>query len=166
GKGMLRQEATQNMIASAREHGIPVIVDPKGGEYGKYQNASILTPNLREISEVVGSFNSDAERKVKALQVIEDLKLEFLLVTLGAEGMVLFSSKGVVLEASSQAHQAFDVSGAGDTVVAILASELARGSEIKAAVTKSNFAAGIAVQRIGTATVSREEIEHEVQGKN
>jgi rfaE bifunctional protein kinase chain/domain len=155
GKGGLAHIA--EMIKAARAAGKPVLVDPKGDDYARYQGATLLTPNRSEFHDVAGSWNSEAELTAKAEKLRTELHLDALLVTRSEEGMSLFRA-GSVLHEPTQAREVFDVSGAGDTVIATLAVMLASGAELGDAVRIANRAAGIVVGKLGTAVVSREEI--------
>jgi rfaE bifunctional protein kinase chain/domain len=155
GKGGLTHIA--EMIRAARAAGKPVLVDPKGDDYARYQGATLLTPNRSEFREVAGNWKDETELNAKAQKLRADLKLEALLVTRSEEGMTLFREKDVLHE-PTQAREVFDVSGAGDTVIATLAVMLASGADMADAVRISNRAAGIVVAKLGTAVVSREEI--------
>jgi rfaE bifunctional protein kinase chain/domain len=155
GKGGLAHIA--EMIRLARAAGKPVLVDPKGDDYERYQGATLLTPNRSEFQDVAGGWSSEAELSSKAEKLRTDLKLEALLVTRSEEGMSLFRANNVLHE-PTQAREVFDVSGAGDTVIATLAVMLASGAELGEAVRIANRAAGIVVGKLGTAVVSREEI--------
>jgi len=155
GKGGLAHIA--EMIRLARASGKKVLVDPKGDDYARYQGATLLTPNRSEFHDVAGSWGSEAELNIKAEKLRTELDLEALLVTRSEEGMSLFRA-GSVLHEPTQAREVFDVSGAGDTVIATLAVMLASGAELDDAVRIANRAAGIVVGKLGTAVVSREEI--------
>jgi rfaE bifunctional protein kinase chain/domain len=155
GKGGLAHIA--EMIKAARVAGKPVLVDPKGDDYARYQGATLLTPNRSEFHDVAGSWSSEAELNIKAEKLRTELRLEALLVTRSEEGMSLFRANSVLHE-PTQAREVFDVSGAGDTVIATLAVMLASGAELGEAVRIANRAAGIVVGKLGTAVVSREEI--------
>jgi rfaE bifunctional protein kinase chain/domain len=155
GKGGLAHIA--EMIQLARVAGKQVLVDPKGDDYARYQGATLLTPNRSEFHDVAGSWSSEAELNSKAEKLRTDLHLDALLVTRSEEGMSLFRADSVLHE-PTQAREVFDVSGAGDTVIATLAVMLASGAELGEAVRIANRAAGIVVGKLGTAVVSREEI--------
>ena len=155
GKGGLAHIA--EMIRLARAAGKKVLVDPKGNDYARYQGATLLTPNRGEFHDVAGSWSSEAELNSKAEKLRTELNLEALLVTRSEEGMSLFRANSVLHE-PTQAREVFDVSGAGDTVIATLAVMLASGAELGEAVRIANRAAGIVVGKQGTAVVSREEI--------
>lgn len=155
GKGGLAHIA--EMIAMARAAGKLVLVDPKGDDYSKYSGASLLTPNRSELRQVVGQWRSEDELMHKAQHLRQELDLEALLVTRSEEGMSLFRAEGMVHE-GTRAQEVFDVSGAGDTVIATLAVMLAAGCDLASAMRLSNHAAGIVVAKLGTATVTLEEM--------
>jgi rfaE bifunctional protein kinase chain/domain len=155
GKGGLTHIA--RMIALANRAGKPVLVDPKGDEYERYRNATMLTPNRAEFRQVVGGWKDEKEFAAKARQLIQKLNLKSLLVTRSEEGMTLFSDGGM-LHVPAQAREVFDVSGAGDTVIATLGVMLASGAELPDAVRTANRAAGIVVGKLGTAVVRRAEL--------
>ncbi len=159
GKGGLTHIA--EMIRLARSAGKPVLVDPKGDDYARYQGATLLTPNRSEFREVAGSWKDDAELAIKAQKLRADLKLDALLVTRSEEGMTLFR-EGAVMHEPTQAREVFDVSGAGDTVIATLAVMMAAGADLSEAVRIANRAAGIVVGKLGTAVVSRAEIVKDI----
>jgi rfaE bifunctional protein kinase chain/domain len=134
-----------------------VLVDPKGDDYARYKGASIITPNLAELREVVGRWKDEKDLKQRANDLRERLGLEALLLTRGEEGMTLFAkSRATTIRA--EAREVFDVTGAGDTVIATLAVMLAAGAALEAAVRFANRAAGIVVGKLGTATATREEL--------
>jgi rfaE bifunctional protein kinase chain/domain len=145
------------MISAARAAGQPVLVDPKGSDYSRYAGASVITPNRAELQQVVGSWRDGAELATKAQQLREALRLQALLVTLGEDGMTLFDAQGE-LHVEAQAREVFDVTGAGDTVIATLAALVAAGMNLRDAMPLANKAGGIVVGKFGTATVSYEEL--------
>lgn len=145
------------MVASARQAGKVVLVDPKGSDYNRYRGASVITPNRAELQDVVGRWNSDDELRTKAQNLREQLGLQALLVTRSEEGMTLFDAQGE-LHVQAQAREVFDVTGAGDTVIATLAAMAAAGLSLREAVPIANRAGGIVVGKFGTATVSYEEL--------
>ena len=155
GKGGLTHIA--EMIRLARAAGKPVLVDPKGDDYAKYAGATVITPNRSELRDVVGRWSSEAELFTKAQKLRADLGLEALLVTRSEEGMTLFS-EGETHHQAAQAREVFDVSGAGDTVIATLAVMLAAGADWDEAIRTANIAASIVVGKLGTAVVTREEL--------
>ena len=155
GKGGLKHIA--RMIALANRAGKVVLVDPKGDDYEQYRNATLLTPNRAEFRQVMGSWKSEKEFAAKARQLMRKLNLKALLVTRGEEGMTLFSDGGM-LNVKALAREVYDVSGAGDTVIAALGVMLASGATLPEAVRTANRAAGIVVGKLGTAVVLREEL--------
>jgi rfaE bifunctional protein kinase chain/domain len=155
GKGGLAHIA--EMIRSARAAGKPVLVDPKGDDYRRYSGATLLTPNRSEFKEVAGSWKTDAELNAKAEKLRTELQLDALLVTRSEDGMSLYRADEVLHE-PTQTREVYDVSGAGDTVIATMAVMLASGADMPSAVRIANRAAGIVVGKLGTAVVSREEI--------
>ena len=159
GKGGLAHIA--EMIKSARASGKPVLVDPKGDDYARYRGASLLTPNRSEFRDVAGSWKSEAELTAKAEELRTELQLDALLVTRSEDGMSLYRANEVLHE-PTQTREVFDVSGAGDTVIATLAVMLASGSSLTHAMSVANRAAGIVVGKLGTAVVTREEIIHDM----
>ncbi len=159
GKGGLTHIA--EMIRLARAAGKPVLVDPKGDDYRRYQGATLLTPNRSEFRQVAGNWRDEAELRHKAEQLRQSLDLQALLVTRSEEGMTLFQPDSVLHE-PTQSREVYDVSGAGDTVIATLAVMLASGAPLSQAMRIANRAAGIVVGKLGTAVVSREEIEQDL----
>ena len=155
GKGGLAHIA--RMIEQARGRGTPVLVDPKGEDYQRYRGATLLTPNRVEFREVAGRWRSEAELVTKAQQLRAELALQALLITRAEEGMSLFTAEGA-LDIPAQAREVFDVSGAGDTVIATLGVLLGARADISAAVRIANQAAGIVVGKLGTAVVHPEEL--------
>ena len=155
GKGGLTH--ITEMIRLARAAGKPVLVDPKGDDYAKYAGATVITPNRSELREVVGRWSSEEDLYAKAQKLRADLGLEALLVTRSEEGMTLFS-EGETHHQAAQALEVFDVSGAGDTVIATLAVMLAAGADWDEAIRTANIAASIVVGKLGTAVVTREEL--------
>jgi len=155
GKGGLTH--ITEMIRAARRADKRVLADPKGDDYSRYKGASIITPNLAELREVVGRWKDEKDLKSRAAALREKLGLEALLLTRGEEGMTLFKKNGSVT-ISAEAREVFDVTGAGDTVIAALAVMLAAGAGLEAAVRLANRAAGIVVGKLGTAIASREEL--------
>jgi D-glycero-beta-D-manno-heptose-7-phosphate kinase len=145
------------MIASARNAGKAVLVDPKGSDYQRYRGATVITPNRAELQQVVGAWHGEEELRTKAQNLRETLGLQALLVTRSEEGMTLFDTEGE-LHVKAQAREVFDVTGAGDTVIATLAAMVAAGLSLRDAVPIANRAGGIVVGKFGTATVTYEEL--------
>lgn len=155
GKGSLVH--VQQMILAARAAGKPVLVDPKGDEYEQYRGATLLTPNRSEFRQVAGQWKHEDELIQKANQLRQDFDLDALLVTRSEEGMTLFR-EGQVVHKPTHAREVYDVSGAGDTVIATLGLMLAAGLDLPEAMDWSNRAAGIVVAKLGTAVVSASEL--------
>ena len=155
GKGGLAHIVT--MIAQARAAGKMVLVDPKGSDFDRYRNASVITPNRAELEHVIGPWNSETELRTKTHNLRSALNLQALLVTRSEEGMTLFDAQGE-LHVPTVAREVFDVTGAGDTVIATLATMAAAGLSLRDAVLIANRAAGIVVGKFGTATVNYSEL--------
>lgn len=155
GKGGLTH--ISQMIEFARAQGKTVLVDPKGDEYSRYRGASVVTPNRSELREVVGRWKSEEELTAKAQDLREKLGLQALLVTRSEEGMTLYQP-GKTRHEPARAREVFDVSGAGDTVIATLGVMLGAGLPLEEAMTIANQAAGIVVGKLGTAVVRPQEL--------
>lgn len=162
GKGGLAH--ITEMIRLARDAKKPVLIDPKGDDYTRYKGASLLTPNRSEFRQVAGGWSSEAELTEKAESLRSKLHLDALLVTRSEEGMSLFAADQKPFHVPAHAREVYDVSGAGDTVIATLATMLASGADMAQSVRIANRAAGIVVGKLGTAVVSREEIIQEIYG--
>jgi rfaE bifunctional protein kinase chain/domain len=155
GKGGLAH--VSDMIAQASARGTPILIDPKGSDYSRYQGASVITPNRAELQQAIGGWSSEDELRTKAQQLRTALNLSALLLTRSEEGMTLFDADGE-LHVSAQAREVFDVTGAGDTVIATMAALVAAGMSMRQAVPLANRAGGLVVGKFGTATVSYEEL--------
>jgi len=155
GKGGLTH--IERMIALARAAGRPVLVDPKGDDYSRYHGATLVTPNRAELREVVGTWKDEADflRRAEALRA--ELALEALLVTRAEQGMSLFRADGA-LHIPAETREVYDVSGAGDTVIATLGVMMAAGAGLEDAMRLANRAAGIVVGKLGTAVATRAEL--------
>lgn len=162
GKGTLTEWVLRQAIEEGRAAGKPVIVDPKGRDYALYKGATVVTPNRKELAEATGMPTDTADAVENAArQIIEHGHVEAVLCTRGPEGMTLVGGKDEdVFHVPAEAREVFDVSGAGDTVVAVLAAALAAGIEMRDAVRLANAAAGVAVGKVGTAVVYPDEIAH------
>ena len=158
GKGGLGH--IEKMIEIARQAGKPVLVDPKGEDYSRYHGATLVTPNRSEFRQVAGSWKSESELEEKAQNLRKKLELDALLVTRSEEGMSLYR-EGSALHEGVTAKEVFDVSGAGDTVIATFGAMLATGASFEDSTRMANRAAGIVVGKLGTAVVTREELESE-----
>ena len=135
-----------------------ILVDPKGEDYEKYRGATVLTPNRSELRQVVGQWTSEEDLAKRAQDLRKSLNLQALLLTRSEEGMSLYTEAGVS-HVKAQAREVFDVSGAGDTVIATLAVALAAGWPLERAMALANRAGGIVVGKLGTATVTSEELQ-------
>jgi len=155
GKGGLAH--VSDMIARAQVAGKPILVDPKGSDYSRYQGATVITPNRAELQQVIGGWQTESELLAKAQALREQLGLQAILLTRSEEGMTLFDDQGQV-SVSAQAREVFDVTGAGDTVIATLAAMVAAGMSLRDALPLANRAGGLVVGKFGTATVSYEEL--------
>ncbi len=155
GKGGLAH--VSDMIAKARAAGKPILIDPKGSDYSRYQSGTVITPNRAELQQVVGGWNSEEELRSKAQALRAQLQLQAVLLTRSEEGMTLYDDQGD-LTVSAQAREVFDVTGAGDTVIATIAALVAAGLSLRDALPYANRAASLVVGKFGTATVSYEEL--------
>jgi len=163
----------QPIISAARAKKIPVFVDPKGTNFNLYRGATLLTPNLHEFEAVVGHCKTESELVQKGKALLKKLHLDALLITRGENGMTLLtkSSSGSSKKSLSELHlparaiEVFDVTGAGDTVISVLAAAVAAGEALPNAVALANIAAGIVVGKLGTATVSAPELTRALQGE-
>ena len=155
GKGGLAHVG--DMIAQARALSKPILIDPKGHDYSRYQRANVITPNRAELQQVIGAWNSEEELRTKAHNLRNQLQLDAVLLTRSEEGMTLFDTDGQ-LHVSAQAREVFDVTGAGDTVIATMAALVGAGLTLREALPLANRAGGLVVGKFGTATVSYEEL--------
>jgi rfaE bifunctional protein kinase chain/domain len=149
----------QPLIAHCRELGVRVLVDPKRKDLSAYRGAWLLKPNLAELREAVGDWTSEEELCTRLAELQRQLDIEHVLLTRGEDGMSLYSRGGHCLHVPTAAREVYDVSGAGDTVLAALTCWLARGEPLEAAVRIANRAAGLVVGKFGTAAVTPEELE-------
>ena len=158
-KGVLTEGLLQRIIALGRERGVPVVVDPKGSDYCKYRGATLLTPNRKEAQTASGiSIVDEASLNRAGRKLRENLDLEALVLTRSEEGMSLFYRAGQEIHLPTEAREVYDVSGAGDTVLAVLGVGLGGGLALHEAARLSNVAAGVVVGKVGTSTVTPEEI--------
>ena len=155
GKGGLAHVG--DMIASARAAGKAVLIDPKGSDYSRYKNATIITPNRLELQQVIGPWRDEAQLQMNVQNLRTQLGLDAVLLTRSEEGMTLFDALGQ-LHVSAVAREVFDVTGAGDTVIATLAACVAAGLSLRNALPLANRAGGLVVGKFGTATVSYDEL--------
>ena len=146
------------IIRAARAAGKPVIVDPKGSDFEKYRGATLITPNLHEFETVVGHCSTEQELITKGLALMTELALEAILITRGESGMTLLRPNKAELHLPARAQEVFDVTGAGDTVISVLAARLAAGEDFAEATALANLAASLAVGKLGTAAISGPEL--------
>ena len=160
GKGMVSEEFCTFLITVAKQHEVKVIVDPKGQNWAKYTGADLITPNVKELGDIIGHpvDNDDHAVETSAKEIIRPYGLEAILLTRSDKGMSLVNTQETI-HIPTHSQEVFDVSGAGDTVVAALALALTAGNGIKESIRIANIAAGIVVQKIGTATLTAEELE-------
>ncbi|HEX5764829.1 MAG TPA: bifunctional D-glycero-beta-D-manno-heptose-7-phosphate kinase/D-glycero-beta-D-manno-heptose 1-phosphate adenylyltransferase HldE [Woeseiaceae bacterium] len=156
GKGALGDVAS--MIEACRLAGVPVMVDPKGTDFSRYRGSSVITPNQSEFEAVAGSAASDDDMVARARKMLRDLELEALLVTRSEKGMLMVKAGEEPFFLSTQAREVYDVTGAGDTVIATFAAAYASGSDFRSAVGLANLAAGLVVRKIGVASVTPSEL--------
>ena len=159
-KGALQN--SQALIASARQAGVPVLVDPKGGDFDAYRGATVLTPNLSEFEAVVGACLNEQSLVEKGAELLDRLDLDALLITRSEHGMTLLRKDMPELHLPARAREVFDVTGAGDTVISVLATAIAAGAELPDAVAMANIAAGLVVGKLGTATISMPELRRAI----
>jgi rfaE bifunctional protein kinase chain/domain len=168
-KGVVTVKICQTVIKAASQKGIPIVVDPKGTDYTKYAGATVITPNLNEARIVAGTYDSRFHARDDSGILIEDIaeiimsrSSASLLITRGSEGMSLFERGGRAVTIRARARQVYDVTGAGDTVVATLALALAAGLSLENACRLGNLAAGIVIGELGASTISREALENSI----
>ena len=164
GKGTLKD--VQKMIQIARKANVPVLIDPKGTDFERYRGATLLTPNMSEFEAVVGKCDSEEEIIEKGLKLISDIELTALLVTRSEKGMTLLRPNQEPFHLPTVAKEVFDVTGAGDTVISVLATALADGRSFEESCYLANVAAGIVVGKLGTSTVSTVELENAIHGRS
>ena len=156
GKGSLAQ--SEKLINIARNAGIPVLVDPKGSDFSCYQGASLITPNFKELELVAGRIENDAAMQAAAASLIDKHTLGGILVTLSERGMMLFRDQAKLIHSPARSREVYDVSGAGDTVIAVMALCLGAGYNDESTLQIANSAAGVVVSKLGTASANREEV--------
>ncbi len=159
-KGSLQD--CQTLIRIARDAGVPVLVDPKGHDFIRYRGATMLTPNFHEFETVVGKCTSEQDLVHKGKTLMQDLGLQALLITRGEQGMTLLRPSQPELHLPARGREVFDVTGAGDTVIATLAAAIAAGHSMPEATALANLAAGIVVGKLGTAAVSAPELRRAI----
>ena len=165
-KGTLSGANAQKFVTEAVRAGKPVVVDPKGHDFRRYRSATVLKPNLKELAEASNMpVDSVGGVAAAARKLLFEAEAQWLVVTRGAAGMCLFAANGSSWSLPSVAREVFDVSGAGDTVAAVLAAAFGAGAPMEDAVYLANIAAGLVVAKVGTAVVSRQELMQECQGR-
>ena len=150
--------AVEELIACASDHGTAVLVDPRGLDFGRYAGATILTPNEAEFAVVAGRWSDENDFLSRGESMVQDLQLGALLVTRGKRGMTLFPRQEQPLTLPAEAREVFDVTGAGDTVIALMAAGIGCGMNLEAAASLANLGAGLVVRKIGVASVSPSEL--------
>lgn len=160
GKGTL--DASQQMIQIARKANVPVLIDPKGTDFERYRGATLLTPNMSEFEAVAGMCHSDDDIVAKGLKMIADYDLSALLVTRSEKGMTLIRPNQPAFHLPTQAKEVYDVTGAGDTVISVLATAIADGRALEEACYLANAAAGVVVGKLGTSTITPVELDQAI----
>jgi rfaE bifunctional protein kinase chain/domain len=155
GKGGL--DHVSNIIATARSQHKPVLIDPKGADYSRYSHASVITPNRAELQQVIGTWRDEDDLLTKTQNLRQALQLDAILLTRSEEGMTLFDAQGQCHE-KAMAREVFDVTGAGDTVIATLAALMGAGLSLRQAMPLANRAGGVVVGKFGTAAVTYKEL--------
>jgi D-beta-D-heptose 7-phosphate kinase/D-beta-D-heptose 1-phosphate adenosyltransferase len=160
-KGLLTERLLSSLLAMAVREGKKVLVDPKGKEYAKYRGAALITPNRREAAEAC-NFNENSENMVDraGMALLDALAIDAVLITQGEAGMTLFRQTLEPVHFAAAAREVYDVTGAGDTVIATLATSLGAGADLETAVNLANVAAGIVVEQVGTSSISFSELRH------
>jgi D-beta-D-heptose 7-phosphate kinase/D-beta-D-heptose 1-phosphate adenosyltransferase len=166
-KGVLTADVVRAAIELARGRGIPVVVDPKTVDFRRYKGATVVTPNLNELEKAVRrSCPDDSAVITGAVELMEQAEIGAILVTRGGQGMTLVEGDGEPLHLRTTARQVFDVSGAGDTVISVLSVLLAEGLDLSHAAFAANLAAGLVVEKLGTASVTRDELTVEIRRRH
>ncbi len=163
GKGTL--QAVRKFIEMARSAGKRVLIDPKGSDFSKYRDATLITPNMSEFEAVVGSCKTNEHLAEKGLGLLRQLDIESLLVTRGEQGMTLLSQDAEPMHLATESREVYDVTGAGDTVISVLAASLAAQESLPEAIKLANVAASIVVEKLGAATVNLDEFRNALHRK-
>ncbi len=160
GKGIVTAETSARLITKSKEAGIPVLVDPKGSDYSKYAGASVLTPNRIEAGEVyLAETRKTGTVEEAGRHILENHDVDELVITLGADGMAVFPNTGKWTCISASTRNVFDVTGAGDTVIGVIAVAKACGADLQTACELANTAAGMVVEQVGTTAISLAELK-------
>ena len=158
-KGMLTNNISKRIIDLANNNDIPILVDGKDKNYNKYKDATIIKPNRKELAEMTGMDTLNVESAIiAARKLCKETKAKYVLATLGADGMILVDDNHLISSVKSKAREVFDVTGAGDTSIAYLAAEIAKGTDIEQAMIVANYAAGVQVSKVGTSIVYPDEV--------
>lgn len=164
GKGVINPRILEEIIPLGKKHNLPIIVDPKESHFLNYKGVTIITPNLHEAEILTHKKIIDDQSLIKVGQdILSQLECQGVLITRGEKGMTLIEQNGEITHIPTIAREVFDVTGAGDTVVSVLALALGAGLEMKISAQLSNFAGGIVVEKIGTATLNREELKGRIK---
>ncbi|MBQ0267801.1 bifunctional D-glycero-beta-D-manno-heptose-7-phosphate kinase/D-glycero-beta-D-manno-heptose 1-phosphate adenylyltransferase HldE [Providencia huaxiensis] len=155
----------EKMIALANKANVPVLIDPKGNNFERYRGATLLTPNMSEFEAIVGPCKNNQDVEEKGIKLLHSLELKALLITRSEQGMSLIRRDEAPLHLPTQAQEVFDVTGAGDTVIGVLAASIASGRPLHEACALANAAAGVVVGKLGTSTVSPIELENAIRGR-
>ncbi|MEX6208974.1 bifunctional D-glycero-beta-D-manno-heptose-7-phosphate kinase/D-glycero-beta-D-manno-heptose 1-phosphate adenylyltransferase HldE [Providencia huaxiensis] len=155
----------EKMIALANKAGVPVLIDPKGNNFERYRGATLLTPNMSEFEAIVEPCKNNQDVEEKGMKLLQSLDLTALLITRSEQGMSLIRRDEAPLHLPTQAQEVFDVTGAGDTVIGVLAASIASGRPLHEACALANAAAGVVVGKLGTSTVSPIELENAIRGR-
>ncbi|MCL0009469.1 bifunctional D-glycero-beta-D-manno-heptose-7-phosphate kinase/D-glycero-beta-D-manno-heptose 1-phosphate adenylyltransferase HldE [Providencia rettgeri] len=155
----------EKMIALANKANVPVLIDPKGNNFECYRGATLLTPNMSEFEAIVGPCKNNQDVEEKGMKLLQSLELKALLITRSEQGMSLIRHDEAPLHLPTQAQEVFDVTGAGDTVIGVLAASIASGRPLHEACALANAAAGVVVGKLGTSTVSPIELENAIRGR-
>ncbi|EHZ6870451.1 MULTISPECIES: bifunctional D-glycero-beta-D-manno-heptose-7-phosphate kinase/D-glycero-beta-D-manno-heptose 1-phosphate adenylyltransferase HldE [Providencia] len=155
----------EKMIALANKANVPVLIDPKGNNFERYRGATLLTPNMSEFEAIVGPCKNNQDVEEKGMKLLQSLELKALLITRSEQGMSLIRHDEAPLHLPTQAQEVFDVTGAGDTVIGVLAASIASGRPLHEACALANAAAGVVVGKLGTSTVSPIELENAIRGR-
>lgn len=164
GKGVINPRLLEEIIPLGKKYNIPIIVDPKESHFLSYKGVTLITPNVHEAGNLIHKKITDEESLIEVgKSILSQLKCRGVLITRGEKGMTLFEENEELTHIPTVAREVYDVTGAGDTVVAVIALALGAGFEMKIAAQLANFAAGIVVEKVGTATLIREELKERIK---
>ncbi|MEW6607984.1 MAG: D-glycero-beta-D-manno-heptose-7-phosphate kinase [bacterium] len=164
GKGVINARLLEEIIPLAKKHNLPIIVDPKESHFLNYKGITVITPNLKEAESLTRKKIVDDESLINVgKSILAQLEAKGVLITRGEDGMTLFEENGDVTHIPTIAKEVYDVTGAGDTVVAVMAMALGAGLDMKTCARLSNCAAGIVVEKVGTATLKIDELQERIK---